>query len=87
MPWTVGHKGPRMKDDDGEWVVAGDWITFIYGIPFVSVEAEIIERDGQLVAVDRVNSQGHELRENPLRSLRRHVGNWYRKPDTKGPAK
>ena len=68
----------RMRDDDGEWFTAGDWVSFSYGIPPVGVRSEIVLRDGKLMAIDRYNSQGHDLHENPLRSLRRHVGNWYK---------
>lgn len=68
----------RMKDDDGDWVKAGDFISFSYGIPFVFVRSEVVERYGKLVAVDRDNSEGHELLENPLRTLRKRVGNWHK---------
>ena len=64
----------RLRDDDGEWVVAGDTVHFSYGMPPVGVDAPIIERGGKLVGL----CPGHNPPEFNLRSLRRHVGNWYK---------
>lgn len=66
------------KDDDGLWVTVGDTIRFSYGIPPVGVNAPIVERDGQLVAL----TPGHKPKECQLRRLRRHVGNWYKVHDS-----
>ena len=76
----------RMKDDDGEWVSEGDYISFSYGIPPVFVRSEIVIQDGKLMAFDRYNSQGHDLLHHPLRLLRGHVGNWYKSqpPENQG---
>ena len=62
-----------MKDDDGNPVGAGDFIRFSYGIPPVGVKAKIIERDGKLIAL----TPGHRPDECNLKSLRRHVGQFY----------
>jgi len=64
----------RLRDDDGEWVMAGDAVHFSYGIPPVGVDAPIVERDGKLVGL----CPGHNPPQFNLRSLRRHVGNWYK---------
>lgn len=63
----------RMKDSDGRLVGAGDRIEFTYGIPGVRVEADVVERDGRLIAL----TPGHSPAECSLRSLKRHVGNFY----------
>jgi len=70
---------PRLRDDDGEWVRAGDTIRFSYGIPPVPVLAQVIERDGRLIGL----CPGHNPPEFPLRGLRRHVG-WWVKTDGGG---
>lgn len=62
-----------MKDDDGKHVGPGDFIRFSYGIPPVAVKAKIIERDGKLIAL----TPGHKPDECNLKSLRRHVGQFY----------
>ena len=63
-----------MRDDDGGWVTSGDSVRFSYGIPPVTVIAPIIERDGKLIGL----CSGHDPAEFELRSLRRHVGAWYK---------
>ena len=62
------------KDDDGRPTRAGDTIFFSYGIPPAYVTAEIIERNGRLIAL----TPGHRPSECPLNTLRRHVGAWFR---------
>jgi hypothetical protein len=64
----------RLRDDDGEWVSAGDTVRFSYGIPPVAVDALIVERDGRLIGL----CPGHTPPEFNLRSLRRYVGCWYK---------
>ena len=72
-----------MIDDDGEHVVAGDWITFSYGIPPVLVDARVSEKrpldwplsNGYLVFTVLGR---HRPREGRLSTLRRHVGSWYK---------
>lgn len=59
-----------IKDDDGAVVAPGHRIIFGYGIPIVSVTAEVIERDGRLIAL----TPGHNPPEIPLAILRKHVG-------------
>lgn len=61
-------------DDDGERVSAGDTVRFNYGIPPVVVDAKIVQRRGQLIAL----TPGHDPAECNLRSLRKYVGCWYR---------
>lgn len=63
-----------MRDDDGQRVQAGDSVRFVYGLPPVAVVAKIVERDGWLVAL----TPGHTPAECNLRTLRRHVGSWYK---------
>ncbi len=73
---------PRLRDDDGEWVEAGDVVRFSFGIPPVLVDATIIEREGNLIGLCPMCNPP-EFR---LRSLRRYVGNWYKhnsKPSNK----
>jgi putative component of toxin-antitoxin plasmid stabilization module len=64
-----------MRDDDGEEVGPGDWISFSYGIPPVRVKARLSRRENDL----RFTVLGeHEPREMRLKDLRRHVGSWYK---------
>ena len=74
---TVHRLVLRMRDDDGEWVKAGDTVHFCYGIPPIGVDAPIIERGGKLIGL----CPGHNPPEFNLRSLRRYVGNWYKQND------
>jgi hypothetical protein len=62
------------RDDDGIPVKAGDTVRFNYGIPPVVVDAKIVQRSGQLIAL----TPGHDPAECNLRSLRKYVGNWYK---------
>ena len=71
---TDREKQLRLRDDDGEWVTSGDTVRFSYGMPPVTVIAPIIERDGKLIGL----CPGHDPAEFELRSLRRHVGAWYK---------
>lgn len=68
------NREQRLRDDDGQWVTAGDTVTFSYGIPPVSVRARIVDRNGRLVGL----CPGHNPPLFLLRSLRRSVGSWYR---------
>jgi hypothetical protein len=61
-------------DDDRKKVTAGDKIRFCYGIPSVIVVADVIERDGKLIAL----TPGHHPPECNLRRLRRYVGMWFK---------
>jgi len=63
-----------MKDDDGVKVQAGDTVRFNYGIPPVLVKAKLVQRGKQLIAL----TPGHNPVECNLRSLRRHVGSWFK---------
>ena len=67
-------KGKYHKDDDGFAARAGDIVMFSYGIPPVRVEAEVINRNGILIAL----TPGHNPPECRLRDLRRFVGARYR---------
>ena len=62
-----------LRDDDGIAVGAGGIVRFNYGIPPVTVDAQIIRRGKSLIAL----TPGHGQDEVNLRSLRRYVGNWY----------
>lgn len=64
-----------MKDDDGFDVVAGDWISFSYGIPPVGVRARISSENGKLIATVLGR---HKPRQIALAALRQYVGNWYK---------
>ena len=68
------NKPPRFKDDDGEWVYAGDTITFSYGIPPINVRAKIINRSGTLWVLPK----NQRCAECCLRSLRLYVGSWWK---------
>lgn len=63
-----------MWDDDGRPVTSGDTVRVNYGIPPVVIDAKIVQRRGQLIAL----MPGHDPAECNLRSLRRYVGNWYK---------
>jgi hypothetical protein len=58
-----------MKDSDGVEINEGDVIHFTYGIPPVGVEAPIISRDGELIAI----TAGHNPAECKLSNLSRHI--------------
>ena len=63
-----------LLDDDRVQVKAGDTVRFNYGIPPVVVDAKIVQRRGQLIAL----TPGHDPAECNLRKLRSYVGNWYK---------
>ena len=65
----------RLKDDDGTWVVSGDQVEFSYGIPPRQVVADVEEFRGNLTII---TPKGHTPRLCLLRSLRHHVGSWYK---------
>jgi hypothetical protein len=58
-----------IRDDDGKEIVAGDQISFAYGIPPVGVEAMIVERKGRLVAL----TPDH----NPKQATLGQIRKWY----------
>lgn len=62
------------KDTDGLMVRPGDWIRFCYGIPPVAVDAEVIQRNGRLIAL----TPGHTPPEATIPQLRRWVGTFQR---------
>lgn len=64
-----------LLDDDKRRTCAGDTVFFSYGIPMVAVRAKIIQRGKSLIAL----TPGHHPAEINLRSLRRHVGAWFRR--------
>lgn len=68
-----------MRDDDGNEVKPGDWISFSYGVPPVGVDARVSCENGALVMTVLGK---HKPRQMKLSSLRRHVGCWYK---TSGP--
>ena len=75
---AVNGKGAgdmRLRDDDGQWVTAGDEIEFAYGIPLIYVRAKITQRGNRLIGIC---PPLHKPAEFNLRSLRRHVCNWYK---------
>jgi len=75
MSPAASQKGPRLRDDEGEWVTAGDIVHFSYGIPPISVDARIIERGGRLFGL----CPGHNPPAFNLRALRRYVGSWHKR--------
>lgn len=64
-----------LLDDDGLRTSAGDTVSFSYGIPPVGVRARVIQRAKSLIAL----TPNHMPAEINLRSLRRHVGAWFRR--------
>ncbi len=66
----------KIRDGDGVEVVAGCAIYFSFGLPPVGVLAQVIERDGDLIAL----TPEHNPKECKVSELRRHVGDfWIRK--------
>lgn len=63
-----------LLDDDRVPVKAGDTVRFSYGMPPVVVDAKIVQRRGQLIAL----TPGHYPAECNLRSLRKYVGGWHK---------
>ena len=72
----------RVLDSDGVEVRPGDTVRFSYGIPPVAVVARVIERDGKMIVL----TPGHNPEESNLRSLKRHVGAFWKEdvPPTYG---
>ena len=77
----------RMRDDAGQWVTHGDWIEFSYGIPPVAVRAKVEKFEiwdscwnESLVVICPAE---HKPRIAFLRTLRRHVGEWWKVEETK----
>jgi len=62
------------KDDNGNRVGNGNIIKFSYGIPVVSVEAKISQKNGKLIGY----CPEHNPPEFNLRTLRKYVGSWYK---------
>lgn len=58
-----------IKDSDGKLVTAGCHVHFSYGIPPVGVLAQVIERDGKLIAL----TPGHNPEECPVAALKKCV--------------
>jgi len=61
-----------MKDMYGDEVVAGDRIKFSYGIPPIGVTAEIVNNNGELIAL----TPNHNPKECKLKKLKSYVGEW-----------
>ena len=67
---------PRLRDDDGNWVTAGDTIKFCYGIPPLVALARVVIRKGRLVIRTIGDHKPHIM---PLRALRQHyLIDWYK---------
>lgn len=62
-----------IRDSNGELVREGDVVTFSFGIPPKGVRAEVIRRDGKLIAL----TPGHNPKECALDELKGHVGSFY----------
>lgn len=58
-------KRPVLKDFDGTPIKPGCALFFTYGIPGRSVRAQVIERDGALIAL----TPGHNPAESPVTEL------------------
>ena len=67
-------KAIHLLDDAHTPVKAGDTVRFAYGIPPVVVDAKIVQRRGKLIAL----APGHDPAEYNLRSLRKHIGCWWK---------
>lgn len=67
----------HLLDDDGLRVTSGDRVRFSYGIPPFLVIAEVVMREGKLIAL----TPEHTPKECNLRSLRKYVGAWFRNPN------
>jgi hypothetical protein len=63
----------KIKDDDGVVVTPGCRIAFSYSIPPVPVEAEVIERDGKIIAL----TPGHNPPECPVAKLQEYVWSFW----------
>lgn len=59
-----------MTDSDGNPIVAGDRIAFVYGIPPVRAEGPIVDRDGELIVL----TPDHNPTECRVADLEQHVG-------------
>lgn len=55
----------NLLTDDGDPIVAGSTIVFSYGAPPVVVEAQVVARNGELVAV----TPGHDPAEAPVSTI------------------
>ncbi len=73
----VGSRELVLLDDDRQPTRAGDTVSFNYGIPPVAVRAKIVQRGRSLIAL----TPGHTPAECNLRTLRRHVGGWFKQND------
>jgi hypothetical protein len=63
----------KIVDSDGVEVTAECAINFAYGIPPVPVIAQVVERDGVLIAL----TPGHNPSEARVSTLRKHVGDFW----------
>ena len=61
-----------LVDDDGTAITAGCTLHFGYGIPPVSVNAKVIERDGTLIAL----TPGHTPSEAPVSHITPFFNCW-----------
>lgn len=66
------------KDNWGVEINAGDTVSFSYGIPPIGVKGEVVQRGGSLIVL----TPGHNPDECNLRSLRGHVGDFYKETET-----
>lgn len=62
-----------MRDSYGKEVKPGSIVHFGYGSPCVGVWADVIERDGVLVAL----TPGHRPDECRVKDLKKHVGDFW----------
>lgn len=62
------------EDNDGFEVMAGDTISFSFGIPPKRVEGVLFERDGKLI----MPCDGVTPREATIEMLRKHVGGFWK---------
>lgn len=63
----------KIFDSDGVEVIAGCKVSFSYGIPPVAVTSEVVERNGELIAL----TPGHNPKECKMRTLEHHVGSFW----------
>lgn len=66
-----------IKDDDGQEILAGDRVSFSYGIPPICVVAPVVDKDGELYVL----TPEHNPKECPLAKLEGAVGAFWKEYD------
>ena len=71
--------GSRLRDSDGKWVTAGDWISFSFGIPPIYVKAKVYQ-EGKTLWYEIHSPKDVMPKTGKLRSLRLYVHEWWKIP-------